>query len=103
KYSRVWQINFDGKETLIGECYNNERINFNVSPNPFDSELLIEFEQDKLPINITLSDACGRPIYTLLSHDIKTTLNTSQLVAGIYLLNISGKGFTETVKVIKIE
>ncbi|MBC7425064.1 MAG: T9SS type A sorting domain-containing protein, partial [Bacteroidia bacterium] len=95
KYFRVWQINFDGRETLIGECYNNERINFNVLPNPFDFELLIELEHDKLPINITLSDACGRPVYTLLSHDIKTTLNTSQLVAGIYLLNISGKGFNE--------
>ncbi len=77
---------------------------FGVYPNPFTDNVFISVTSDN-EMNITLYDVTGKLIFTKnvipKSKQINLGLINYQLKSGIYLLKVTNKRLTETVRLIK--
>ncbi|MCK4664989.1 MAG: T9SS type A sorting domain-containing protein [Bacteroidales bacterium] len=74
-----------------GAINENEFGNFNIYPNPFDNDLIIERNQGLDEIKIELIDIYGRfmDTYLINSGETKTTISTDHLLPGVYYLRFN--------------
>ncbi len=81
---------------------------YSINPNPFTSQVKIEFKVDDKSALIEIINAEGRTVYSipLNANDTEegfATLNLEHLKKGIYFLSISNNGIKDAVKIIKSE
>jgi hypothetical protein len=71
---------------------------FALYPNPANHEVII----NNIPVGsrLTLIDISGRPLQTIHSKDEKTTLTTSHLAKGIYLIQVDVNGVSSVKKLV---
>jgi len=90
--------------TSINNTYIN---NLEISPNPFDNEVIISFELNKKStVNIEITNTVGQQIHYLEKQNIpagkyQEMLSLQKLGAGIYFCKIEIEGTIQTVKLIK--
>ena len=75
---------------------------FEISPNLTVNELTIsnsQFAKGKV-VSITIHDVTGKLIYKGTTTLAKTTINTSNFVAGVYAVQFQYADFIETKKLI---
>ena len=101
-HQQIWQ------HPSYNSCYVNivlgidpiELPDFKVYPNPFNDQIRIE-TMDFTKCEITVLNCLGQTIkYLRLSHD-NTTVDLSNLKAGIYFLKLDSGANSKTIKVIK--
>ncbi len=87
--------------SLIDEVATNKFQSFNVSPNPFNNELLLSTDQFS-NFEIILFDLAGRIVYSENVQGKNHKINTSNLESGIYLITVKDQqsGLTRYKKVI---
>jgi hypothetical protein len=107
-YYRLKQIDFNGSfqySLIVQVKINKVRPNFTVQPNPFDKEIVLQFNKEiESDVFLKLIDVTGREIYrNNLNGQNKTKFDISvpSLPAGIYFLYVQVEGIAYTVKVIK--
>jgi hypothetical protein len=82
------------------EDYSGDQ-NVKYYPNPVDQELTIEFEQE-FTGRVEMLDMNGRILLQQRrSNSLRTTLNTSDLPPGTYLLKLTGDGDNYLLRIIK--
>ncbi len=69
---------------------NSEHINANIYPNPFDDLLFINSQEESILI---INDIAGKTILTTTISEGTNTINTEQLMSGIYWVKIGDKVF----------
>lgn len=86
----------------------NEQIistnNFKVFPNPTSGIININFQIDgneKINIEAVLFDVSGKLVKTDRLFHQKESLDYSNLTKGVYILKLTGRNFSETLKIIK--
>ncbi len=73
----------------------------NVFPNPAQEKIFVQSGNGQLPVEIVLRDVLGREIIAERNNiSAITTLNVSNLNAGVYLLQANADGKHYTIKVI---
>lgn len=113
-YYRLKQVDFNGKfsysdiTSVLMTATPTRQKRLNISPNPFDNELTINWMDDKQrnEVWITISDLSGRNRYELYRGTVNRsiTLSTAQLnlSRGMYVLTVQeGKSKPESFKVLK--
>ncbi len=75
--------------------------NFKMFPNPATEKVSIQGLDDKTFDKIELTDASGKTIYTYEVNGNTMEINTSELNAGLYFVNVSNANGMETLKLIK--
>ena len=73
-------------------------------PNPMSDELIIEFTRNNYEdLNYVLTDALGRIVLSNRIDKTTTTINTSELSAGFYTLNVMNEheNKIKTIKIVK--
>ncbi len=74
-----------------------------VYPNPFTDFIELAFFDNGVKKEISITDLSGKSCLQLISNSGKTTIDTSSLANGIYLIRIkSTNGFQSVAKMIKI-
>jgi len=74
----------------------------NIYPNPFNQTLSIEMEENIRNGEVKIYDLVGKEVLKQKLTDIKTTVNTSTLENGIYVLKVvSSEGNMFVGKVVK--
>lgn len=100
-----------GDRTILFEisCPNNLAINKNIAnqdiklyPNPVNEQLNIIFENDTLEKTIIeITDLNGRILKTNTINSENSSINTSDLSKGIYIVRVTNSGLTTNQKIIK--
>lgn len=95
-YSKIVALNFE----------NNKTSSIGIYPNPFNSDITLLFsEKINQPINITVSDVCGKIILKESTNprgeSAMLYLGNYNLAKGVYLINIYGDSISESIKIIK--
>jgi hypothetical protein len=83
---------------------NEEEYSYNVYPNPFENEIVIERidPSNAERIYITVSDMTGKLVVSNLSTDAASfNVGTDHLSAGMYIVAIQSNGKTEYMKMLK--
>lgn len=87
-YYRLKQMDFDGQfeysEVVSAELDIDNQNKISLYPNPVQNELTISEGIG----NITIFNALGQPIRQLINNDALTTINTSDLSKGVYILQL---------------
>jgi lysophospholipase L1-like esterase len=94
--SSVLQLNSLGSEIASQD---NASAALKVYPNPFANKLIIENLTEKTSLTITASD--GRIIKSELLIDGISTINTSDLVSGFYILTLENSVLNRKIKILK--
>jgi|MDTG01.4.fsa_nt_gb pimeloyl-ACP methyl ester carboxylesterase len=77
-------------------------LNFKLNPNPFSNTITINMKTDEV-VKIEIFSTNGVLVNTIVVHDDITTVDTSNLIKGMYLLRLSSNEDTCIVrKIIKI-
>ncbi|MEI9955817.1 MAG: T9SS type A sorting domain-containing protein [Ferruginibacter sp.] len=108
-YYRLKMVDKDGRinySNIVVVKMIDKTSGVNIFPNPVRNELQLQIPSDKNEIaTIQIEDAAGRIVQTktlqLNGAAIYTSLNTSLLVPGMYLLNVKREGKQEVKKFIK--
>ncbi len=103
-YYRLVQVDFNGAEfysnvlRLHAENHNTE-----VYPNPVQDELNIRFNKLASPARIYLYDIHGKLLIEkgVEAGSTKLSLNTNDLISGIYFINIEGNDISFMKKLVK--
>ncbi len=102
--TEIWKFfkQFTLNGTVGVEDLAAETVNIKVQPNPFNDAIQLS----NLPVatndtRINLFDLTGRLISTSVVNTSSTTITTTNLQSGLYLLQVSGYGFNYTAKVVK--
>lgn len=86
--------------SLSVDAFNKD--NVSIYPNPTETQLFIKASENLGDVKITLIDINGRVVYQSNDSLFNTiSINTSDLKAGIYILNINGDSFNYNEKIIK--
>lgn len=76
-----------------------------ATPNPFSSAIRIQLPETKDPAGTTLHlydlQGAKKLTYRVPADQPECTLNTSQLVPGVYFIRVESEGKVETIKVVK--
>ncbi len=72
-----------------------------IIKNPFKDKIEIQIKDQVLSFKYALTDIFGKTINQGELKTRNTTINTSKLARGIYLLNITDKNFKQTFKLVK--
>lgn len=75
---------------------------FNAFPNPLNDQLTIKSTEFLGSANLRVFDMQGRLVYKDVMNSKVKTLTLSALDTGTYFLNVEGKAFKQTIKLIKI-
>lgn len=95
---------FNGQLVSINEKTTNDFFILKLYPNPAKEQITILVGKEKQSeMKIELFDITGKRVIDLNTNSAKTTINTSELEAGIYFVRISDEGITKTMKVSVIE
>jgi hypothetical protein len=86
-------------------------VDFNVYPNPFNSELFLNFElKNEMQVTINLYNALGQKTREIISsdsfqkagpHEIKIDLKELSLANGIYFIKFTAGDFSKMLKIVK--
>ncbi|MEI6696657.1 MAG: T9SS type A sorting domain-containing protein [Bacteroidota bacterium] len=77
-----------------------EKINFNIYPNPANSQINVQINTNLLGSTYTITDQIGKVVLSGKLNAEKSTIELSNLSGGIYLFSI-GNNAKQTFKVIK--
>lgn len=77
----------------------NEVSNFSVSPNPANEVINVKLNNADNAV-ITISDLAGKVVSTTTSNGISTSISTSGLNSGVYMVNVTVGNATSTQKVV---
>ncbi|MBU3660516.1 MAG: T9SS type A sorting domain-containing protein [Flavobacteriales bacterium] len=77
----------------------NEVSNFSVSPNPASEVINVKLNNADNAV-ITISDLTGKVISTTTSNGISSSISTSGLNSGVYMVNVTVGNTTSTQKVV---
>ena len=69
---------------------NSEKINANIYPNPFNTILFIESEEESI---LTITDLAGKSILSANIIEGTNSINTEQFAQGIYIVKMGDKVF----------
>lgn len=105
---RYWDVNFHLTTTNLAVKNSSKEISvMSVYPNPAkeNSEVLLSLSADKnASATITLSDISGKVIRTinaeLVNGNNDITISTASLSKGMYLVSVTGEGFTSSSKLV---
>ncbi|MFT3826431.1 MAG: T9SS type A sorting domain-containing protein [Chitinophagaceae bacterium] len=109
-YYRLVQTDIDGKKTAfeIKKIMNKGSLKqlLVVAPNPFTTELSAYLTLDKTQkITAVVTDLNGKQLSTVSAvyneGTSEITIPATKLARGIYLLKVTGEGFSQTQKVVK--
>lgn len=96
KYSLI-VTGIDAESMSVGDANVSA---FNVWPNPANTSLNISLVTELDGAMAQIFDVQGRMVIERKLDGIDTTFDVSQLNAGFYVVRVSGKGFSETKKII---
>ncbi|MBF0695322.1 MAG: S8 family serine peptidase [Flavobacterium sp.] len=96
KYSLI-VTGIDAESMSVGDANVSA---FNVWPNPSNTSLNISLVTELDGAMAQIFDVQGRMVIERKLDGIDTTFDVSQLNAGFYVVRVSGKGFSETKKII---
>lgn len=90
------------------ECYVNivlglqsyKQSDFNVYPNPFESEIYVQSENNKIQ-EITIFNHLGKEIRNIKDYSINEVIDLRFLDSGVYFLRIKGDRGSTTKRIIK--
>lgn len=108
-YYRLKMVDKDGRinysNIVVVKMY-DKTVGVNIFPNPVQNELQVQIPSDKKEmVTLQIEDAAGKIIQMqtlqLNGATIYTSLNTTLLVPGMYLLNVKRKDRQEIKKFIK--
>jgi hypothetical protein len=104
-YYRLIQYDLDGNKKLYGirvvRFGGITKTFIQLYPNPANSFLTILTEPDVKKATITITDALGRAIKTfMMPENGRQTIQTNELVNGIYYIRLSSNGEVKTSKII---
>jgi hypothetical protein len=85
-------------ETCAG-LVQNKRNDFRIFPNPATEQLIVQ--SDGSDVTITITDVSGRVVATQLTASGLTTLNVTDLSAGVYYIRLQATNYNVTEKFIK--
>jgi len=96
------------KNTSYSSCYINimlgierqEVWNFKIYPNPFSDRITIE-NIKKGNFELAIINSMGQVVREMKTTSIRETIDLSELNSGLYMLRISDKEITKTIKLIK--
>ncbi len=71
---------------------------FNLIPNPANAQVSIQLSEGLADGNVKIMDINGKVVFTQSFAGLTTTINTSQLAAGIYSVQVSSNDGIETQK-----
>ena len=103
---RLKQIDFDGAFEYHGDLEvsvetPDRYVLMQAYPNPFNPEATVRFAvRDSAPVTLTLHDALGRQVSTLYSgtpeanQTLSVRIDGSGLPSGLYLVRLTGNGFS---------
>lgn len=89
----------NGSNRINNDFSSYEESIFTAYPNPFDQTLKIDFEEDNGKMSIY--DMAGRAILTQNIDGSQTSVNTKNLKAGYYLIEVKSNDKIERQKIIK--
>jgi hypothetical protein len=96
-------------DTLMIRVENTEiEESVNIFPNPFADRLnIIINSKVNRDVSISLTNVSGKKVYTenteLVEGENEISVNTDQLSPALYILNISGSGFSKAYPLIKLK
>jgi hypothetical protein len=110
-YYRIKQTDYDGKESyspiFSSNCVlNMQEPDINIFPNPFKDRIKIYVMRGYLGnLNIEIFDSRGAKIkeniFEISGSSMGLIINTSELDKGIYLVRVSGDGYSKTTRLVK--
>jgi hypothetical protein len=75
---------------------------FNISPNPVKDQLIVKMDNQQMgPIEFEILNVSGQTILGGKLDSLETKINTSNLMTGIYFINLRANNQTQTIKFIK--
>ncbi len=100
----IWEFfnrfTLNGLTTSISSFDNMLELQF--APNPFDSELRVNWETEKME-EISVINLTGQLVYykTIESQEKELTINSNDWSSGIYMIQVKAEGQTYAYKIIK--
>lgn len=94
---------FNEPDPMIPVTSINESLlnSFNIYPNPFTDEFVVELNNDNRTSTIKILDLSGRVIYTKISNSDVLNINVANLRNGIYFLKVKDDSDIYLRKIIK--
>jgi hypothetical protein len=74
---------------------------FNIGPNPFTDNILIEFNSSNIKRDIIISDMTGKILGRYQTESAVINLPVKKLVRGIYLFTVVENGKSYSTKIVK--
>lgn len=74
---------------------------FRVYPNPFENDVVLEFENEILPNKVVFYNSLGQKIVEVKPKDLSTTIDFKNYSSGVYFVKLDFGSKTETVHLIK--
>ncbi len=88
-------------EQITSSVHPNLEMVFRIYPNPTSNVLNIEFDNNTNTLNtIEIININGQKVYSMQSKETKIKLNISEYNKGIYIIKVSGNGYTNKQKVL---
>lgn len=85
----ICEISFSPNLVSVEEVKNN--FNFQLYPNPANSEVDIVFAEDMVNANIVVTNAIGEKVYKQSFSGTHLNISTQQWPDGIYMISIQNK------------
>ncbi len=107
----VSDYHFEDSPTTVNnvQTLENDRINLNCYPNPFNSNSIIEFKIPQMTnIKIYVYDLLGRRVKTLLNEnkeigEYKINFNSDKLPSGVYFIGLITEYDNKFIKIISLK
>jgi Secretion system C-terminal sorting domain len=102
-YYRLRQEDNDGRttHTKVVSVAQNGRLNVKIAPNPAKDVVNISLDKESEKNFVTVYDVVGRSVATAQFSGNQSELNVSNLIKGIYFINVQTDGKTVTQKFFK--
>jgi hypothetical protein len=102
-YYRLRQEDNDGRttHTKVVSVSQNSKLNVKIAPNPAKDVVNISLDKESEKNFVTVYDVVGRSVATAQFSGNQSELNVSNLIKGIYFINVQTDGKTVTQKFFK--
>jgi Secretion system C-terminal sorting domain len=102
-YYRLRQEDNDGRTTnsKAVSVLQNGKLNVKITPNPVKDNVNISLDKESEKNFVTVYDVVGRSVMTTQFSGNQSELNVSNLIKGIYFINVQAEGKTITQKFFK--
>jgi Secretion system C-terminal sorting domain len=102
-YYRLRQEDNDGRmtNTKVVSVSQNGKLNVKIAPNPAKDVVNISLDKESEKNFVTVYDVVGRSVATAQFSGVQSELNVSNLIKGIYFINVQSEGKSITQKFFK--